>query len=826
MLTVALSQVARHSRRYIAVGLAVMLGVGFLAATLMVGGTTTATLQNSIGAEYTRADLVVSSADGSPLPPAASARVDSVPDVNTVHAEVQGYFVLQSGTATNMAGISSVAPPALEGLTVQEGRLPGSDGELVIDAASAGQLGLEVGDTVRGAPLGEGTLAESIATAGSDLTVTGLSEPSAHPFLSGAIQLHAVESQVTALAPDAAAAQLQLRLADGADAAQVGTAVERSLADAGTEVTVLTAAEQTTQDVAALSGGQDQLTIVLLAFAVVAVIVTALVIANTFSVLVVQRTRELALLRCIGAGRGQIRRSVLLEAAIVGTVSSALGVMLAAGVMWALVSLARTIPGSEFATLAVPVSAVVTGMVVGILMTIAAALVPARAATAVAPLAALRPVDYAGVATRRGRIRLVLGVLAVVAGSALLAFGAVQADLLVALPGGALSFLGFLLCASLFVPALVTWIGRLASPLGVPGKLAAVNAVRNPGRTTATATALLVGVTLVSMMMSGAQTSRTAFDDALAQNYPVDLAVQLEDGQAPDAMDTLLAMEGVDAAAQPTPVARTSEGTGGQTVYSLPADDAQAVLRSDAAYPQEGEVVMPDGSDLTELEVSGSIAEQVLPVVEAESRTLVPLITPATADTLGVVEGADAVRIIWLKLDDSLNSGEIMQLRTEVVDTLGVAEYLVSGAALERATFNQIIDVLLLVVTALLAVAVLIALIGVANTLSLSVLERTRESALLRALGLTRGQLRGMLAIEAVLIAGVAALIGIVLGMLYGWLGAQAALGTVAAVTPSFPWLQLTGVLIVATVAGLAASVMPARRAARLSPVQGLAVEG
>ncbi|WP_299169617.1 ABC transporter permease [uncultured Arthrobacter sp.] len=825
MLTVALSQVVRHARRYIAVGLAVMLGVGFLAATLMVGETTKATLQNSIGGQYAKADLVVSP-DGSPLPPGAPAEVDSVPGVATVHAERQGYFVLQPGAAANMASISALAPPALEGLVLQEGQLPGSEGEVVVDAASAEQLGLEVGDTVRGAALGEGTLAESIAASGIELVITGVSEPSAHPFLSGTIQLHAVGSQVTALAPDSSAAQLQLLLADGVEAAEVGAAVQQALADSGTDVSVLTAEEQTTHDVAALSGGQDQLTIVLLAFAVVAVIVTALVIANTFSVLVAQRTRELALLRCIGAGRRQIRRSVLLEAAVVGTVSSALGVLLAAGVMWVLVSIARTIPGSEFATLAVPASAVLTGMVVGVLMTIAAALVPGRAATAVAPLAALRPVDYAGVTTRRGRIRLVLGVLAVLAGSALLAIGAVLGNLLLALPGGALSFLGFLLCAGLFVPALVTGIGRLASPLGVPGQLAAVNAVRNPARTTATATALLVGVTLVSMMMAGAQTSRTAFDDALAQNYPVDLAVQLEGAGDSDAVDTLLALDGVEAVVQPAPVAQTTEETGDQTVYSLSAADAEAVLRSATAYPQDGEVAMPDGTGITAVEVTGSFTSQVLAVKESESRTIVPLITPATAERLGLAENPGTGGVLWLKLDDSLASAEIMQLRTDVVDALEVPEYLVSGAALERATFNQIIDVLLLVVTALLAVAVLIALIGVANTLSLSVLERTRESALLRALGLTKGQLRGMLAIEAVLIAGVAALIGIVLGMLYGWLGAQAALGTVAAVTPSFPWLQLAAVLIVATVAGLAASVMPARRAARLSPVQGLAVDG
>lgn len=827
MLTVALSQVARHSRRYIAVGLAVMLGVGFLAATLMVGGTTTATLQNSIGTEYAKADLVVSDANGNTLPADVAERVEAVPGVQDVHADTQGVFALAAPSRTNVASIATLASPALEALKVEEGRLPASDGEIIVDSESAAQLGLSVSDMVEGAPLSEGTPAENVASAGVELTVVGLSEPSTHPFASGMIQVHAVDSLVSALAVDAAPARLQLALSDSADETQVREALHPTLNDAGVDASVLSASEQTAEDVAALSGGRDQLTIILLAFAVVAVIVTALVISNTFSVLVAQRTRELALLRCIGASRGQIRRSVLIEAAVVGSVASALGVLLAAGVMWTLVSIARAIPGSEFATLAVPTSAVVIGMTVGIVMTLAAALVPARAATAVAPLAALRPADYAGLGTRRGRLRLLFGLALLVGGSLLLAMGAITANLFVALPGGALSFLGLLLCAGLFVPALVTKVGALAKPFGVPGTLAAINAVRNPARTTTTATALIVGVTLVSMMMAGAQTSRTAFDDALAQNYPVDLAVTLEGEHPAEAENLLLAMEGVEAVVRPTAVAQTSGDTGAQAVYTLSTAEAEAVLRSPTAYPQEGAVVMPEGTEMAELTVQGSFSEQTLPVVEAESRTLVPLIAESTAKNLGITQDPGGVSdILWMKLSDSLSSGDITQLRTEIVDALGLSEYLVSGAALERATFNQIIDVLLLVVTALLAVAVLIALIGVANTLSLSVLERTRESALLRALGLTKGQLRGMLAVEAVLIAGVAALIGIALGMLYGWLGAQAALGTVAVVTPSFPWLQLLGVLIVATVAGLAASVMPARRAARLSPVQGLAVEG
>ncbi|WP_377973514.1 ABC transporter permease [Arthrobacter ulcerisalmonis] len=222
--------------------------------------------------------------------------------------------------------------------------------------------------------------------------------------------------------------------------------------------------------------------------------------------------------------------------------------------------------------------------------------------------------------------------------------------------------------------------------------------------------------------------------------------------------------------------------------------------------------------------MTGSGGTEVLAAVVLETRNMPPLVSTETAQGLGAPQ---EVRAMWLRLAGAngatLSSDDVRGIQQAVSEALDVPESAVSGAAIERLTFNQIIDVLLLVVTALLGVAVLIALIGVANTLSLSVLERTRENSLLRALGLTRGQLRGMLALEAVLVAAVAAILGTVLGVAYGWLGAMAALGGVTDVQPSVPWLQLLGVLAVAIIAGLLASVVPGRRAARLSPVAGLA---
>ena len=837
MLQVALAQLRIHARRFVAVGLAVMLGVGFLAATLMVSGTTQATLQQSIGATYAKADLVVTVGDGGRSALETEQLLSGLDGVSAVHASQRTIAALQLPSGPADVFVLSTAPTDLQTSTLVDGSLPADGTGISIDKTSATELGMTVGDTYAleqsyYAPAGDTPPPTTVT-----VTLTGITEDSADPYLSGLPHVYAAPDLVQSLSvlspgdTPPAATSAQLALEDAADPTAVSTDVLAALASAGVSAEVRTSAEQVTEDVAALSGGTDQLTVILLAFAVVAVLVTVLVISNTFSVLVAQRTRDLALLRCIGASRRQIRRSVLLEAAVVGLVSSVLGVLLAAGVMFVLVSVAASQEGTEFATLASPVSAVLVGLVVGVAMTLAAAFEPARAATAVAPLEALRPAEDATTGTRKGKVRLAAGLVLVVLGAGLLGVGAVLSSLLIALPGGVLSFVGVLMCASLFLPALVTAVGRLAAPLGVPGRLAAINAVRNPARTTATASALLVGVTLVTMMMAGAQTSRAAFDAELGANYPVDLAVQ-EVGNTADAaaaVQTVEQLSGVESAIALSVAAVTDEAASAQPVYALAPEEARQVLRNDGVELVNDVVFMPQDSGLTEVTLEGATGPVTLPVQEVQTQVFVPSITEATAATLGTapLPGVDALGdetgILWLKLDDSLDAAGVTGLRSEIVEALGVSEYQVNGAAIERVSFNEIIDVILLVVTALLAVAVLIALIGVANTLSLSVLERTRESSLLRALGLTRAQLRGMLAVEAVLIAGVAAAFGCVLGVVYGWLGVQSALGSITPVTPSIPWAQLVGVLAVAVVAALLASVLPARRAARLSPVEGLA---
>ena len=228
------------------------------------------------------------------------------------------------------------------------------------------------------------------------------------------------------------------------------------------------------------------------------------------------------------------------------------------------------------------------------------------------------------------------------------------------------------------------------------------------------------------------------------------------------------------------------------------------------------QVVLTAGTKTTTLTATAATTDSFAALVSLDSFASLPAGDPAAAEVPAQV---------WISVAPGLSTQDMMDLRSSIAKSLNTDEYMVSGAVLEKAMFSQVIDMLLLIVTGLLAVAVFIALIGVANTLSLSVLERTRENSLLRALGLTRGQLRGMLALEALLIAGVAAILGSALGAVYGWLGAQAALGAFTAVTATIPWGQILLVVAVAAVAGLLASVVPARRAAKLSPVEGLAMD-
>jgi putative ABC transport system permease protein len=971
MLTLALSQLRDQPRRYVSVLLAIVIGVTFLASALLVGSSSTASLRNSLGATYSRADLVIAptangtfgtggydtmvglaDAAGTSAEPGPLQDVEGVAYAYPHAAATVGLLRPTSmegeGTWSNRSDLAIVSTMPQDTSLVPERLLagefpePGSTTEITVDAQTASDFGLEVGSTTR---LITSTEA---GDEGREVTVTGLTERSqdltavmaiqirsseelADTMRSGAVATAraaadaagdaAAEAGEAASTADAAAGagdpraeeagdearaaqekaeeqaaaskdlvdklsvrqatHVLLRLEPGADPEVVAPRVQALLQETGAEATVASPDEQSQRQVAAMAGSNVFLW-VLLSFAAIALLVTALVIANTFSVLVAQRSRDLALQRALGASRRQVRGSVLTEAVVVGLIGSLLGLAGGIGVVSLLVAWGASLDGFGFLTFEVNARDLVLSAGLGVLLTVVASMAASVAATRVSPLEAMRPRQDAALGNRAGVVRLVIGALLLLAGLAGLVWGARDGDLAIAVAGGALSFVGILALTVLVVPAVVFLVGLAARLFGVPGRMARLNALRNPGRTAATASALLIGTTLVAMMLTGGRTAQVQMDSIFSAEYPVDLNVSLDAGasglqsfpgaagagqtpeegpaasvaagttegqgdQASDyldagaaatARDAVAGVDGVEAAALLMHVGTAGAGDDASTAYAAdPAELRSIVSALPASQPadrlgQPGTVLVPASVTADTLVVQGPEGSDEFEVVHSAASNIAPVITLDDARALGWEPGAEATApsLLWLRASDGQTLETLQDLNADVAQATGVNQDKVGGTLAERLLFSVIVEAMLLIVTALLMVSVLIAVIGVANTLSLSTIERTRENSLMRALGLTRRGLRGMLALEAVLISGVAALIGCALGTFYGGMGSHTVFGPIAAeygreiVWPTVPWDQLAYIVVVAVAAGLLASVAPSRRAARLAPVQGLAM--
>lgn len=831
MLHVALSNIKTYARRYIAVVLAVAIGTAFLAATLAVNSSTQATLKNSLGDSYKNADLVAywdpsPSADpdeSTELTAKEITGVRELPGVSTAYGLGFAYGQLHTADNGYTVQIQPVDPnQGLGGMELLEGRAPLANNEMTIDDSHAEDMGISIGDVV--------ALSDDQGKT-QNIKVVGIQRSSANPQTSAYALAGMSEKAWNHFAGDGAVFRDVVINADGSIDA-VRQELQDYFADQKKkDVAVVSADQKVIDEVAQLTGGTDQLSVILVIFALIALVVTGLVVVNTFSVVIAQRTRELALLRTLGAKRKQIRSSVLIEALVIGIVASVIGVLLAIALMAGLIQLLHTlVPAMSYATLAMTPIGLAIPIVVGILMTVVAASLPARRAMKLAPLAALRPFDSASVKNRAGIVRIVFGAILALIGVALLVFGAIKGNLIVAFLGGLVSFPGILMLASLFVPSSVAGIGKAIAGKSTSRRLAALNAVRNPGRTTATATALLIGVTLVSMIMVGGQTAKASLNNSVAAEYPVDMMVSFYDGATNQAKAEKLAkqiddVDGVSATSTFTSAYADMELSKGELVnmqlLAVDPDQYAKTVLDQKVVPKDGELILSQWeTDQKTIEVAGTS----LKVKESGALLSGNLITNETFKSLGIKD-PDSYTGIIVKVDSAVAGSQINDLVTEISDITGVESSMIDGGVVMKSMFTQIIDVLLTIVSALLAVAVLIALIGVANTLSLSVLERTRENSLLRALGLKKKQLRSMLATEAVLIGGVAALLGMILGVAYGLLGAQSALASMGTLTYSIPWWQLAAVLAISVIAALLASITPGRRAAKLSPVEGLATE-
>jgi putative ABC transport system permease protein len=851
MFSLSLAQLRLHTSRLVATCLAIVIAVAFIVATLVLNQTTKSTVFSAIGAQYQNTDVVVSNndlADSDSLTahPEVIKKLRDLPGVAAVATE-RGTFHqvrLPEHRGYQYAEVSAVAEDkVLQWQKLSAGRLPTGPGEVAIDAATEVAVGTKLPmliDSEEADP----EAAEASSRKPTPVTVVGTVDLRG-VIRVGSTTLFATPQQVLAWGGETIDA-LRVAGTPGTDAqalsAQVRTALD---AGGGEGFSVRTGTEKAEELASDYTGDAAELTTMLLVFATVAVLVCGLVIANTFAVLLAQRTRELALLRCVGATGRQLRRGVLIESLVIGTFASLLGVGVGIGMAAGVGAIADQVDSPvPLAGLSVPPSAVLIGMAVGIVVTVLAAFAPARRATRVAPLAALRPMDAAPARSRAGLLRRGAGVLLMIPSALVLGLGASAGELLIALAGGVFSFLAVILLSQWLVPPVIALVGRVGGQAGgVPGRLAASNALRNPQRTAATATALIIGVTLTATMVVGAASTRATASSMLDRAFPTDISVTSPETAVRNSDTTvnkglpaglersLAAVPNVTAMMPLTSAAVTVKGKPDSRLTGYGIDPALAapVVRSEAGagVPAPGTVNVPESSG----DDWGKEGERI--AVTSGGRSIDLRVHIVSVDTPLALTTTDLARIapratksvLWIRLADGLDKDARQKAFDTITDTaadLAPNSYVQSSTE-ERDNFDQMIDALLMVVTALLGVAVVIALIGVGNTIALSVLERRQESGLLRALGLTRVQLRWMLLWEAVLIAGVASLLGLILGAVYGVLGTSAALSKEGTLTLALPWGQLLLILTVATVAGALASVLPSRRAARTSPVAAIA---
>ncbi|WP_017539734.1 FtsX-like permease family protein [Nocardiopsis halophila] len=823
--------------------LAIALGAMFATATLVFTDGVRAHFADSAMGGAERLDAVaVPAEDGGTLSRDALDRVRELPQVAQADGAVRGSAVLLGPDGRPLGGAPALAVSAggaTERLRVEQGRAPAAGDEAALSAATARTTGVEVGDTV--------------AAAGEDgrrreFTVTGLIDFGLDrtATANGAIAFDpATAAQVTG-APGFA--EVRVLGADGAAPQRVAEAVREALGAHARTMTGAAYGELLAED----AGVQARsVTTALVLFAVVALFTAALVIGNTYAVLVAQRRRSTALLRCLGADRGQVLRGVLAEALAVGLAASALGAALGVGVAAAAVELAGRsagaasffgTTGAEGLPLVVRPSSLALGAGAGVLTTVAAAVRPAVAAMRTAPLAALRESggdSGGGTSTRGPRARAaVAAALFAASGAGVWAGLALEpgpVPMALVAGSGMAAFLGAMAAAPWLVRLFAAAVRAPMRRMGTAPGLAAEGVLRTPHRTATAMTALAVGAALMSGYAVASASIESTLGHLMAREMPADYAVRPVGGgqDGPErALPSGLAqsLEDDPAIGRVMRERRAAAETGGEPtpVVSFPGARLGTDLSMDtvsgdfsevapgrvAVHREEAERLGVGSGD--EIEVSGK--EGVLRVTVAAVMTddgMAGLFV-APEDFASLFPDAPDLGVLVVGADGSPADRVREAVDAAVADHPGLEVF---SAAEQRDQYGRLFDAIFVVVLGLLAVAVVIAVLGIANTLALSVLERGREFSLMRALGLTRGQLRGLVAAEAALVGVAGTAVGAALGVLFGLAAAGAALDDMV---PAVPVARVAVLLLAGIPAGLLASLAPAARAAK-APVGGLA---
>jgi putative ABC transport system permease protein len=832
MFSLTLKTIRAKKARFLMTAVAVVLGVAFMAGTLVLTDTIKQTYNDLAGQVYKDTDAVVRSTstvkgdngtNRGTIAASVLGQVKHTPGVAAAEPQVLGVALVVGrdgkllDSSRNRAipiGMAWQNDTRTNPMHLVDGAAPTAANEIVIDRASARTGDFKVGNSIR--VLGQSGSAEyrlaGIATyAGKD---------------------DAAGAQVVAF--DAATATKVLGEAGRYDAIDVVAApgvsqhelvanLQQRIADPG--VGVITGAAAITEARAASGSQLAFLNTFLMVFAIVALLVGSFVIYNTFSITVAQRTKETALLRAIGAKRKQVLRSVMLESIVTGVFASAIGVaagiFTAKGIALAFTALGFALPAGGTV---VNASAIVISMVVGTVVTVLAAYIPARRAAKVAPIAAMRDVavDRTGTSVRR----VVIGTVVTVAGAAFIALGLSGG----ALPPVALGALFVFVGVAVFGPVIARPFTKLlGAPLprlrGMAGTVARENAARNPRRSAATASALMIGVGLVVFITVFAASTKASINASVDNSVRADWIVETAWGMGGLSPQATKAIDTLPETATVTPLRYAPVSIDGRG-FDVAAFDPAHVSDAVDLHAVQGDLAKLGPADLAVWQVTakakGLALGDTVQVKFADSGTHTFTIrsiydeegpTNGYAISLAAFDANVANHVdnyVLIDANKGYSSEHVRHALETTLDKYPNANVMTKSEY--KGTVAAQIDRMLNLVYVLLFMALVIALFGIANTLALSVFERTREIGLLRAVGMSRSQIRSSVRWESVLIAMLGTVLGTAIGLGFGYAMVEAlkdqGIGTLAV-----PGVQLGYVVVIAAFAAVLAAAVPAYRA-------------
>ncbi|MFE4828910.1 ABC transporter permease [Streptomyces sp. NPDC056672] len=848
MFRTALRTVLAHKARLLMTVLAVMLGVAFVSGTLVFTDTIGNAFRNQSAKSYKDVAVAVTSHDnrddgarkeGGKSPGISRAtveRIGAVDGVASVTGRVSGFAgvadadgkLIGNGWSNTGANFAPGANGEDTAYTFTDGSGPTGDDRIALDKSSAAKGGYHVGDQVRVAtngPVKEYTLSGVFTTEDGAVNAGG-----------SLVLFDTAVAQKLYLEPgyfmDAT-----VTAAPGASDRAILTAVKGLIGDNAEAQTGEQLADQQAADIESSLSTLNQ---ILLAFAAIALFVGVFLISNTFTMLVAQRTRELALMRAVGASRRQVKRSVLAEAAVVGAIASVvgfvLGLGLATGLRSAMGAFGAQMPAGP---LVVSPTAVGAAFGVGVLITVIAAWLPARRAAKIPPVAAMSSV-HAVATTRSLVVRNSIGAVLALTGAAVIvagaAAGADDGRLLIG-AGAFLTMIGVIVLIPLLSRPVIALVRpALQRVFGVAGKLAGQNAVRNPRRTGATASALAIGLTLVTGLTVIGVTIGQAVDRMTTDNIRADYMVTMASGGPLDE-SALTALEKVPGVSALSPQQATSLKIKGESrsASAVTPGDIEKVFSLGGVSGSldtlgRGGIAVADktaesngwkpGDTVEVTYADGESARLKVGAVYTANEFLSPLLI--STDLVAPHESKPYIPEIWVKMDGGASAAHEQALVDALGDNPGID---FKDRQDIRNTFGGFINTALNIMYGLLAMALIIAVLGVVNTLAMSVFERQQEIGMLRAIGLDRRKVKLMIRLEAVVISVFGAVIGVGLGTFLAWAIGETFKDSIPGYALVVPWDRIGIFLALAGLVGVLAALWPARSAAKLNMLTAIKTE-